>query len=176
MNKLLFAAIVAAIVGVAGTAIADDAAATPYMVIEAQMVGQDVIGLVPEGLRLNGHTRGVITEGLLAGATTTGVDSMLVRHDGVSVLDARYFAVHPDGVTVAITLKGFSGEPSPGLLEAMLDPAFEFPNVDIPAHVAAWFQTMAPQYAFLNHTVFGCTATVNMVEGVIRATCRPLAP
>jgi hypothetical protein len=176
MKKLVLAVIMATLVAAAGTAIAENEPTLPYIVVEAQIVGQDVIGVVPEGLRIDSHTRGVVTEGILAGATTTGIDYMLIRHDGVSVLDARWLAVHADGLTVAITLRGFSGEPTPGLLEAMLDPEFEFPDVDIPAHVAAWFHTMAPQYAFLNHTVFGCTGTVNMVEGVIRSTCRPLSP
>ena len=176
MKRLLLAAIMLALVAIGGTAIAEDAATTPSMVVEAQIVNMEVIGLVPEGLRIDSHTRGVVTEGFLAGATTTGVDYLLIRHDGVSVLDARWLVVHADGFSAAITIKGFSGEPTPGLLEAMLDPEFEFPDVDSPAHAAAWFQTMAPQYAFLNHTVFGCNATINMVQGVIRSTCRPLTP
>lgn len=176
MKKLLFAAMMAALFAFNGIAMADDAIATPYMVMEVEMVGHDFIGLVPEGIRLHGHSSGVVTDGLLAGATTTGVDYMLYRHDGVGVLDVRGFAVHPDGVTVAMTMKGFMGEPMPGMLEAMLDPSFEPQDVDIPLHGAAWFETMAEQYAFLNHSVFGCTGTVNYVEGVARMTCRSLAP
>ncbi len=176
MKRLLFAALVVVLVAVAGTAIADDGSEAPYFVIEAQIIAQDFIGLVPEGLRLDGHTSGAITEGLLAGAAATGVDYQLYRHDGVSVLDIRGFAEHPDGVTVAMTLKGFLGEPMPGMLEMMLDPSFEPPDVDAPLHGAAWFQTMAPQYAFMNHTVFGCTGTANGAQGVVRLTCRSLAP
>jgi len=92
------------------------------------------------------------------------------------VLNIRGLAVHPDGATVAMTLKGYLGEPTPGMLEMMLDPEFEPLDVDIPFHGAAWLETMAPQYAFVNHTVFGCAGTVNMVEGVVRYTCRSLAP
>lgn len=176
MKKLLCAAIVAATLGIAGTAIADDGAATPYAVMEVQMVGQDFIGVVPEGLRLDGHSTGAITEGLLAGATTTSVDYMLFRHDGVAVLDIRGFATHPDGVTSSMRLSGFLGEPMPGMFEAMLDPEFEPQDADVPMHGAAWFQTMAPQYAFLNHTVFGCTGTANFATGFVRITCRSLAP
>ena len=176
MKKLLLAALMASVLAVSGMAIADDADARPYAVMEIQMVGQDFIGLVPEGIRFDGHSSGVITEGLLAGATTTGIDYLLYRHDGVGVLDIRGFAVHPDGVTSSMTMKGFLGEPMPGMLEAMLDPDFEPPDVDIPLHGAAWFQTMASQYAFLNHTVFGCTGIANFVEGVARITCRSLAP
>ena len=176
MKKLLFAAILTAIMGIAGTAVADDAAETPYFVMEMQLGQQDFVGLVPEGIRLDGHSTGVATEGLLAGATLTGIDYLLYRHDGVGVLYVRGFAVHPEGVTASMTMKGYLGEPMPGMIEAMLDPEFEPPDVDIPAHGAAWFQTMAPQYAFLNHTVFGCTGTVNIVQAVGRITCRSLAP
>lgn len=176
MKRLVLAAVLAAALGVLGAAIADDAAETPYTVMEMQIVGQDFVGLVPEGIRIDSYSSGVITEGLLAGATAQGVDYILYRHDGVGVLDIRGFAVHPDGVTSSVTMKGFLGEPMPGMIEAMLDIDFEPPDVDIPLHGAAWFQTMAPQYAFLNHTVFGCTGTVNLVQGVARITCRSLAP
>jgi len=132
--------------------------------------------LVPEGLRGDGHTLGVITEGMLAGATMTGTDYIVYRHDGVGVIDARYFVSGEDGSTAAITLKGFLGEPSPGLLEALLDPEFEFPDMDIPLHGAAWLQTMAPQYAFANHTVFGFTGTINLAAGLLRLSFRSLAP
>ena len=176
MKKLLFAAILAAIMGIAGTAIADDAAATPYIAWEAQFTGQDAIGLVPEGIRLDVYVSGVVTDGLLVGAVANGVDYLLVRHDGVVVIDARYFVADTDGVTVAITLKGFAGEPSPGVMQAILDPEFEPPDVDIAIHGAAWLHTMAPRFGFLNHTVFAFTGTVNQAEGVVRVTCRPLAP
>ena len=176
MKRLVLAAVLAATICVAGTATADEAAETPYTVMELQIVGQDFVGLVPEGVRIDSRSNVVVTEGLLAGATAQGIDSMLIRHDGVAVHDVRGFAVHPDGVTSSMRMKGFSGEPMPGMIEAVLDPEFEPPDVDIPFHAAAWFQTMAPQYAFLNHTVFGCTGTVNMVQGVARVTCRSMAP
>lgn len=176
MRRLLLATIMASLVATLGTAAADDVTATPFMVFEIQHVGQDFIGLVPEGIRLDGHHTGVITDGLGVGATTRSVDYFLYRHDGVGVMHTRGFGAFPDGATVSMTLTGFLGEPMQGLLEAMLDPAFEAPDVDIPLHGAAWFQSMAPQYAFLNYTVFGCVGTVNLVQSVGRITCRSLAP
>lgn len=176
MKKPLLVAIMVALVATVGTAIADDATAQQYMVIEIQHVGQDFIGLVPEGIRLDGHHTGVVTEGLNAGATTRSIDYFLYRHDGVGVMHTRGFAVHPDGTTIAMTLKGYLGEPMSGLIEAMFDPAFEPPDVDVALHGAAWFETMAPQYAFLNHTVFGCVGTVNLFQNVGRISCRSLAP
>lgn len=175
MNKALFTSVLAVLIAIAGSAIADEAATSMSMVVEGEATGQTFIGLTPEGLRLDSYTTGVITEGLLAGATTTGVDYLLFRHDGVGVIDIRAHAEGPDGAVVAVTIKGFLGEPSPGLLEAMLDPEFESPDVDIPLHGAAWMQTMSPEYAFLNHTVFGMTGTANLAQGVVRMTFRSLA-
>jgi hypothetical protein len=128
MKKLLLAALLATAVSIATTAMADEPNERPYFVLEGQSVGLDFIGLVPAGLRLDGHTTGVITEGILVGATTSGVDYMHYRHDGVGVIHVRGFSVHPDGFTVAVTMEGFLGEPSPGMLEAMLDPASEPPT------------------------------------------------
>ncbi len=176
MKALLLATAMGVLVATWGTAIADEAHTTPYMAMEVQITGQDFIGLVPEGIRFDGHTKGVVTDGLLVGASLTAVDYLPYRHDGVGVVDVRGFGVHPDGTTAAMTMKGFLGEPMPGMIEAMLDPAFEPPDVDFQIHGAAWFQTMATQYAFLNHTVFGCAGTINSAEGGVRITCRSLAP
>ncbi len=176
MRKLLLATIMAALVAITGTAIADDAMATPYYVVEVQVVDQNLVGLVPEGLRLDGHTRGVITEGLLAGATTTGIDYLLIRPDGVGVIYVRGFVEHPDGATAAFTMRGFLGEPAPGMIEAMLDPEYVPPDVDIPLHGASWMEAMAPQDAYVNHTVFGFTGTINLAKGMLRITLRSLVP
>ena len=176
MHTLTLAALMIALVAVPGTTIAQDAPDTPYFVVEVQLVEQNLVGLVPEGLRLDGHTRGAITEGLLAGATTTGIDYLLIRQDGVGVIDVRGFAQHPDGATAAFAMRGYLGEPAPGVVEAMLDPEYVPPDADIPLHGASWWETMAPQYAFLNHTVFGFTGTINLATGMLRMTFRSLAP
>ncbi len=42
MKRLLPAAVLAALVVTAGTAVAEDAVEAPYFVIEAQIVGQDL--------------------------------------------------------------------------------------------------------------------------------------
>ena len=159
----------------ASSAIAQEAAPVPSMVVEGQIHTMNFVGLVPEGLRLDGHVTGVITDGLFAGATGEWIDYLLIRHDGVGVVYVRGFFVDPDGVPVAFTLRGFLGEPQPELVQAMLDPEYEMPDVDMPVHGAAWFESMAPQYAFLNYTVFGATGTVNPATGVIRAVYRSLA-
>jgi hypothetical protein len=174
MKKLLLTAMLASMVAISGTVIADDAPTMATMVLEGQMTGTKPVGMVPDGIRIDGFTSGVFTEGILAGATADWVDYLLVRHDGVGVIDVRGYIVDPDGVPVSFTVRGFLGEPS-GLHEAMLDPDFELPDVDVPTHGAAWFESMAPQYAFLNYTVFGVTGFVNAFQGMMRLTFRPIA-
>ena len=175
MKRLLLISALAAMVAIFGSVLSSEPIGPMDMTVEGQMTEQKFIGLVPEGLRFDSFASGVVTDGLLAGTTFEGVDYALIRHDGVLVISARYFAVAPDGATVAMTLEGYLGEPMPGLLEAMLDPAYEQPDVDVPVHGAAWFETMAPQYAFLNHTVFAMTGTVNMAKGTIQSVYRPIS-
>lgn len=158
-----------------GAAYADDVIDAPFFDLELQLVGMDFVGVVPEGMRFDGRTLGVVSDGMLSGAEVTAIDYLLFRHDGVGVVDVRGLAVHEDGTTAAMTFKGFLGEPTPGLLEAMLDPAYAYEDVDMPVHGALWLQTMAPQYAFANHTVFGCVGAVNPAQGWVRYTCRALA-
>jgi hypothetical protein len=42
-------------------------------------------------------------------------------------------------------------------------------------HGAAWLQTMASAYTFVNHTVFGLRGTYNPATGETRITFRSLA-
>ena len=176
MKKLSLSFCLAATIAITGTTFADDAPAVPYLTAEIQSTTQNPIGLVPEGLRIDGHSTFVITDGLFAGTTGTAIDYTLIRPDGVAILDGRAYGLDPEGSPIAITLKGFYGDPtSMPPLEAWLDPDFVAPDAEIPLHGAAWFQTMAPEHAFVNQTVFGFTGTINFAAGQIRLTYRSLA-
>ncbi len=176
MTKLMFTTILAAVLAITGTASGDEAPAHTHMTMEASMTGVHVIGLVPEGLRLDSKTAGVVTDGLFAGSAVEGIDHVLFRHDGVMVMDYRGAILLPNGLAVALTLRGFMHDATlTPAFEAMLDPEFEFADIDMPVHGAAWFQTMAPEYAFLNHTVFSFTGTLNIATGEVRATYISLA-
>ncbi len=77
----------------------------------------------------------------------------------------------PSGLSVGVTLLGSMHDPTlTPPLEAMLDPEFEFADVDMSLHGAAWCQTMAPQYAFVNHTVYSSTGTRNVARGEVRVS------
>ena len=59
-----------------------------------------------------GHVAGTISDGILTGAKTEGIDDLLIGQDGVGVLDVRVFGSLPDGRVVARTVKGFAGDPA----------------------------------------------------------------
>ena len=68
-----------------------------------------------------------------------------MRPDGVIVIDARMSIATPYGLPVAARIKGYrvsTVEMPP--LEALLDPDFEFPDIDMPGHAVVWHETMLP--------------------------------
>ena len=134
-----------------------------------------MIGVVPEGRRLDSKTSGVVTEGLFAGNHVEGIDRVLFRHDGVMVIDYRGVILLPDGLAVGITLKGFMHDATlTPPFEAMLDAELEFADVDMPIHGAVWFQTMVPEHAFSNDRVFSFAGALDVAEGEVRAIYRSL--
>ena len=178
MRKSLLNVVLAALIVVAGSAVAQDEPAMADMVLEGRMNAHNLIGLVPEGIRLDSYASGEFTEGPLAGGTGEWTDYLLIRHDGVRVIDVRGYAEDPEGRPVVWTMKGYFAEPGPPPLEmrieAMQDPDFEFPDVEFMVHGAAWFQTMAPEFAPLNYTVYAFTGTLNPFQGRMRITFRPI--
>lgn len=143
---------------------------------EASMTRVVPIGLVPEGLRLDANYAGTITEGPLSGAAVEGLDHFLVRPDGVGVIDARQVFSGGDGRTVASAVRGYVTPPA-GMppLEEIADPAFVWPDVDLPMHGAVDLRTAVPEMRALNATVFGFTGTLNVARGELRVRAQTLA-
>ena len=143
---------------------------------EATMTRVVPIGLVPEGLRLNAYYQGRITEGPLTGDTVDGVDYFLLRRDGVGVVDVRQVFSGEGGRTVAAEVHGYVAAPSPmPPLEEVADPAFVWPDVDLPMHGAVDLRTAVPEMRALNATVFGFTGTLNVARGELRVRAQTLA-
>jgi hypothetical protein len=166
VKHILLAALVAAMVAAAGTVVAQGTAIPTFSTHDAQLVRADVIGLLPHGMRVNSYYAGTVTEGLFAGLPVEGIDYVLIRHDGVMVIDSRGVILLPNGLVVAYSLKGYWDAPAEmPPLEALLEPEFQFPDEDILGHGVAWFETMVPEYAFLNHTMFDMHGTYNMATG-----------
>ena len=166
----------AALLALTGTAFADAHVEANGYTLEVTITDTTIYGLVPGGMRADPSWVGTVTEGLFAGGAVTGIDYILMRPDGVIVIDARMSIATPYGLPVAARIQGYwvpTVEMPP--LEAMLDPDFEFPDIDIPGHAVVWHETMLPQYAHLNHTLFAFSGTLNLARGELRWTVRSLA-
>jgi hypothetical protein len=143
---------------------------------EATMTRVVPIGLVPEGLRLNAYYQGKITDGPLTGDTVDGVDYLLLRRDGVGVIDVRQEFSGEGGRTVATEVHGYLTPQGPlPPLEEVADPAFAWPDAEMPMHGSVMLRTAAPELQALNSTVYGFTGTVNVARGELRVRAQSLA-
>jgi len=84
-----------------------------------------------------------------------GADWQVIRADGVAYLDARYTLETDDGVLIYVNNKGYRHGPK----EAMerLSRGDEVDPALIYTRSTPWFETSAPQYAWLNRTI--CVGT-----------------
>jgi hypothetical protein len=113
------------------------------------------IGLTPEGIRMTVDYDGTITTGMLEGARVWGSDPLLLRADGVGVIETaktisdgttavyehvRGYCIPPDGLEV----------PAP---EVLLDPAFSWPDAEFPIVGSSMFRAASPEYGHLNTTI-----------------------
>ncbi len=88
------------------------------------------IGPVLDGIRFHNRCSGIATAGPLAGGRVTGIDYVLVRYDGVGVVDASEIMTI-DSQRVAIYVTGYF-VPPPDLpipsREEFADPGFTWPD------------------------------------------------
>lgn len=146
-----------------------------HYAFQAQLNRIAPIGLVPEGLRIDVGFGGAMTEGDLAGSSIEGVDYLLIRRDGVAVIDARELVVAGDGAAMSVHAEGYIVPPfEMPPLEALLEPDFAWPDVDLPLHGSARLQSSAPGLAAVNHLVYGFNGSVNMATGSLIVRARSL--
>jgi hypothetical protein len=121
------------------------------------------IGLTPDGIRMTVDYEGEITVGIMRGARVWGTDPLLLRTDGVGVVDTaktisdgttalyehvRAYCLPPDGLEV----------PPP---EVILDPSFSWPDVEFPILGFSTFRVGSSDYAYLNATVAAIEGSAN---------------
>lgn len=125
------------------------------------------LGVVPEGLRMANAFEGRVTYGLLEGARVWGIDHLLLRFDGVAVIDAQKTLSRGD-VHVFEHVHGY-GYPPAGLqlppLEKLLDPAFEWPDALFPVLGASTFRAAARDLSYLNREVARIDGWFNFATG-----------
>lgn len=113
------------------------------------------IGIVPEGLRYTLTFEGEATEGDVRGARVWGTDHLLIRSDGVGVLDIQK-TISLGDVHLYENVQGYCLPPAgmePPPLEAILSPGFEWPDVLFPIHGFSTFRAGYPEWRHLNRAV-----------------------
>jgi hypothetical protein len=142
---------------------------------EADLTEVVPVGLVPEGIRFDAYFSGKVVEGLLSGATLRGIDYLLLRSDGVGVIDAyEVFSIDADQ-HVSAHVQGYLTPPPEVQLpppEVILSPEFRWPDVPLPAHGFVLLRTGAEDLAWMNHTAIALEGTVNMVTGKLVVEAR----
>ena len=81
-----------------------------------------------------------------------GADWQLIRADGVAYLDTRYALETRDGALIYVQNRGYRHGPDEVIARlargAPVDPSSYY------FRTSPWFETAAPQYAWLNRTIF----------------------
>jgi hypothetical protein len=110
---------------------------------------------------------GVVTRGIMEGARVWGIDHLLLRSDGVAVLDAQK-AISRGNDHIYEHVRGY-GLPPEGMqmppLEALLDPEFEWPDVLFPVLGSSTFRTAVPGLTELNGQVARIDGWFNFASG-----------
>lgn len=147
-----------------------------HYAFQAQVNRIAPIGLVPEGLRIDVGFAGAVTDGDLAGSSIEGVDYLLIRPDGVGVIDARELIIAGEAASASVHAEGYVVPPfEMPPLRALLEPDFAWPDVDLPIHGAARLQSASPGLDAVNRLVYGFNGSVNMATGSLVVRARSLA-
>jgi hypothetical protein len=134
------------------------------------------IGLTIRGLRIDISLTGSVTEGPLTGRTVEIIDYVLIRPDGVAVIDARDLISDGDRVIAALRVEGYLAPPFPmPELSVLADPNFRWPDVDLPFHGAHFWETSDEDLSTTAATVYGFTGSANLATGVFKLSARSLA-
>jgi hypothetical protein len=146
--------------------------------LEAQLTEIIPIGLVPEGVRLDVHFNGRLTHGQLAGARLRGIDYLLLRTDGIGVVDARE-AVVADHGRIEVKAQGYLVPPEDIELpppNAILAPGFTWPDVELPVQEFALMRTGVAEWQDLNTTIAAIEGSVNPGTGQLVLEARAFKP
>jgi len=135
-----------------------------------------VVGLTPGGLAFSTPFEGIIDEGLLSGGRVWGIDPFVLRSDGVGVIDAIKTLSLAE-LHVQEHVRGYCTPPA-GVamppIATLLEPGFEWPDLDFPIRGFSTFRTGDPHYAALNRTLATVEGSANFATGALHITTRTL--
>lgn len=101
---------------------------------------------------------------------------LLIRPDGIGVVDARGVFSDGDRVTAAVRTEGYIVPPFPmPALPILADPTFQWPDVNLPLHGAQFWEISDKELSTAAATVYGFTGSVNVATGVLQLSARSLA-
>lgn len=146
---------------------------------EADLAEVVPVGLVPEGIRLDVYFAGQVVEGPLSGASLRGLDYLLLRSDGVGVVDAYEVISTDSGQHVSAHAQGYVTPPPEMQLpppEVILSPEFQWPDVPLPLHGFVLYRTGAEELAWMNRTALAFEGTVNVGTGKLIIEARAQKP
>ena len=118
--------------------------------------GNRRIGLVAGGTFEGPRLRGTVLPG--------GADWIIVRPDGVTMLDVRLVLQTDDGATIGLTYKGLRHGPA-AVMEKLNSGQFVDPS-EYYFRIALTFETASPKYAWLNQ-IFGIGTGSRPPEGPV---------
>ncbi|HEX8760150.1 MAG TPA: hypothetical protein VF734_09305 [Pseudonocardiaceae bacterium] len=143
---------------------------------QAELTRIKPVGLTALGLRIDLGFTGSLTEGRLTGSSIEVVCYLLIRPDGVGVIDARELISNEDRAIAAVRAAGYVVPPFPmPELSILADPNFQWPDVDLPLHGAHFWETSDGNLSTAAATVYGFTGSVNVAAGVLKVSARSLA-
>lgn len=131
------------------------------------------VGRVRDGLRVDVWFEGTVVDGKLLGGEVQGIDYLLLRPDGVGVVDVRETVLLPGGATVSITATGYvaGADPLPAD-EEVLDPDYAWPELELPVHGSAMARSGLPGLAWMNRTMLTFAGSYNLGTGTRRLAAR----
>ncbi len=137
------------------------------------------VGFVPEGIRLDAHFKGSVVEGLLIGAQLRGVDYLLLRSDGVGIINVYEVVTTTAGENVSVHAQGYIVPPEGMPVvppEVILSPDFKWADLPLPMHGFALCRTGAKRLSALNRTALAFDGTVNVGTGKLEVNARAIVP
>lgn len=132
------------------------------------------VGLVPSGLRMNLGFAGTLASVALPNMAIEGTCYLVIRHDGIGVINAHELVIDSDGaVAVSINAGGYVVPPMPiPDLAVVADPTFQWPDVDLAMRGWTCPQSGRADLTELNHAVFAFLGTINMATGALNVAAR----